>query len=426
MIAENSFADLRRLADWLSTIGSSGSSQRPSLSIERVVRRLGTTCVPLLSRALARADAREVVRGALAYVATIDAVAKTRVIDELRELAERASIPDDAKLCAVGLLAELGAKGIARFADPSAIQKRSALALAAQLDSASDLANAADMMVTELAEDDLVQMLEVMVEVAPSAARRLAGELIARLDLVAEIRDRVGGVLDAFADRPADPEPERRPPRPTHASVLVDAAARLVVVATRKVSGERRWRRWAVLIGPSGRIDDCIHETDASTLVDSLCADGYRVGSTDVDHARAVVAAAARLSGDAADHEARLTSSYYTGRDLLDLGDAHRAIGCGHRPRRSATPSSSSPRATSSVHARCSVRATIPPPTPPQPPPLACSRRINPQPPSTGSRARSPSSPTGHSTTGTRRSRFTGPAMRPDASTRCAGSSTRA
>ena len=139
--------------------------------------------------------------------------------------------------------------------------------------------------------------------------------------------DAIADFYDAGFSDPADPAPARRPPRPTHAFVLVDAAARLVVIATRKVSGERRWRRWAVLIGPSGRIDDCIHEdaaeTDASSLVDNLCADGYRVGSTDVDHARAVVAAAARLSGDAPDHDARLTSSYYTGRDLLDLGDAH-------------------------------------------------------------------------------------------------------
>jgi hypothetical protein len=123
------------------------------------------------------------------------------------------------------------------------------------------------------------------------------------------------------------PTASRRPPRPIHVHVLVDAAARLVVVATRKFSGERRWRRWAVLIGPNGRIDDCIHEddaaTDASDLVASLCGDGYRIGSTDVDHARAVVAAAARLSGDAPDHDARLTSAYYTGRDLLELGDAH-------------------------------------------------------------------------------------------------------
>src|SRR5262249_28026617 len=152
---------------------------------------------------------------------------------------------------------------------------------------------------------------------------KLTSELAARLDLPSDLRARVVETTETIArsgspDRAAVPEAvrstidngappaSRRPPRPTHVHVLVDAAARLVLAATRKFSGERRWRRWAVLIGPSGRIDDCIHEddaaTDASDHVASLTGDGYRVGSTDVDHARAVVAAAARLSGDAPDH----------------------------------------------------------------------------------------------------------------------------
>jgi hypothetical protein len=113
-----------------------------------------------------------------------------------------------------------------------------------------------------------------------------------------------------------------------------------VVVASKKVAGERRWRRWAVLIGPAGRIDDCLHEddateaSDAAPLIANLVADGYRVASTEVEHARTVVTAAARLTarpiylrnpGGIAevDRATGLPSAYYLGRDLLELGAAH-------------------------------------------------------------------------------------------------------
>ncbi len=57
-----------------------------------------------------------------------------------------------------------------------------------------------------------------------------------------------------------------------------------------------------MLIGASGRIEDCLHEEeagdagDAAPLVASLCADGYRIASHEVDHARAVVTKAARVT----------------------------------------------------------------------------------------------------------------------------------
>src|SRR5262249_11154982 len=59
---------------------------------------------------------------------------------------------------------------------------------------------------------------------------------------------------------------------------------------------------------------------DAAALCAELCADGYRVASRDVDHARDVVATAARLTGEST---RVLPSPYYLGRDLLGLTDAH-------------------------------------------------------------------------------------------------------
>jgi tetratricopeptide (TPR) repeat protein len=313
MGADTAFVDLRRLADWFATLSS---RTQPALAVERIVLRLGATCVPLLGRELCARDRRrrDAARLALAQLA-IREDTRARVVAELQRIAA-SDATDDGKLCALGVLAELGERAAASFADPSGIQRRSALALAAELDTASDVAAAADMMVRQLADGELVQLLEVMAGAAPAAAYRVATELCARLDVAAELRERIAEVALA-GDAPAV---ALRAPRPTRVDVLVDAGARIVVIAGRKISGERRWRRWAVLIDARGGIEDCVHEDaadgDNAELVAQLVADGYRVASDDHEHARALVAAGAR----AAD---RLSSAYYLGRDLLDLGEAH-------------------------------------------------------------------------------------------------------
>jgi hypothetical protein len=329
MGADGVFADLRKLADWFST-----SPQRGSLHIERIVQRLGTTAIPLLGRELRSPDRRrrDAARAALAALAD-DLVTRGRVIAELRAATTDVE-NDEVKVSALGLLAELGEKAAAVFADPSAIQRQSAIALAAQLDTCADVASAADLMVCQLSDDDIVQMLDIMCEADPQAAVRLGAELAIRVDLAAESRERFASVI---AQRLPAPPPRaapdrRRSARPTHVAVLVDASARLVVVASKKIAGERRWRRWAVLVGASGRIDDCLHEDDVTDagdgapLIASLVADGYRVASSELDHARTVVAAAARLTAmvrPAGDRSSGLLSAYYLGRDLLGLGDAH-------------------------------------------------------------------------------------------------------
>lgn len=327
------FGDLRRLADWFST-----SPQRASVHIERVVDRLGGTAIPLLGRELRHADARrrEAARTALARLAN-DVLYRARVVGELRDVTEDLAIGDESKVCALGLLSELGERAAARFLDPSAIQHRSALALAAQLSTDADLASAADLMVTQLDHVDIVQMLAVMIDAAPAAAHRLAGELSIRLDLPADAREQIAAILVGRTP-PADQHGARKPPRSsrsTQVAVLVDASARLVVVASRAKtlrSGTLgAFRRWAVLIGAAGTIDDCLHDddcagdSDAATLIASLVADGYRVASSELAHARTVVTAAARLTAltPTASGSSALPSSYYLGRDLLDLGDAH-------------------------------------------------------------------------------------------------------
>ncbi|MEO8841324.1 MAG: hypothetical protein ABI591_31800 [Kofleriaceae bacterium] len=330
----NPFVDLRKLADWFATPSPHGLA-RPSLHIEKIVERLGVVCVPLLGRELCSSSEprRDAARAALVQLATTNRSVRPRVIVELRTITDGVA-PDHGKVCALGLLGELGERGAAaKFHDPDAIQRASAEKLADQLETAADIASAADLMVGKLAPDDMVSLLSIMAAAAPPRAHLLANELCARLDVAPELRDRVAEVALLATGHAPPLEPiAKRAPRPTHVTVLVDGAARCVVVATRKVSGERRWRRWAVLIAGDGRIDDCLHEEhagsdgDAATLIANLCADGYRVASNEPSRAKDLIASAARTTVGPFEADAHsLPSAYYLGRDLLDLGEAHLA-----------------------------------------------------------------------------------------------------
>lgn len=315
------FVDLRRLADWFGSLRSTGG---PGVSIERIVRRLGAVCIPLLGRELVSRDPkrRDAARTALAYVA-IDS--RPRVVAELRRIAS-SDASDDTKVAALGLLAELGERSTAKFTDAKAIQHRSAIALATELDNPADVAAAVDMMVQQLDDDEIVNLVGVMVNASTGAAYHLAVELCARLDVSADTRERIANL--ALGNTVPLPVHDRRA-RPVHVAVLADATGRVVVVASRKIPGERRWRRWAVLIDAHGGIDDCIHEdhagidADHAPVVANLVADGYTVASSDLERARGLVAAAARHSASATEHPDRLPAAYYLGRDLLDLGEAH-------------------------------------------------------------------------------------------------------
>ncbi len=325
-VHEAAFRDLRKLADWFST-----SAPRCSTQITRLLARLGATAVPLLCRELRSTDPRrrEAARDGLESLAAAGAPARDRVTAELHAIMTGA-VPDEAKVVALGLLSDLGEHVDVRFADPTAVRVRAAMALASQIETPADLASAADLMVHQLDPADLVKMLEVMADAAPAAAHRLAGELAQRLDVPGGVRDRIALLTATLGAKISGGQAPATPRRPraelTHTAVLVDAAARLVVIASRKIAGGRRWRRWAVLIGASGRIEDCLHEddaepaSDAAALLASLCGDGYQIASHDLERAHDVVASAARLTVESA---RPLPSPYYLGRDLLDLGAAH-------------------------------------------------------------------------------------------------------
>lgn len=329
-MGERVFVDLRRLLDWFEA-----QPRRLPAHIARSVERLGSRCVPLLARELCGDDdvRRDAARDALFGLAA-NPTTRGRVLRELRTIAEGGQ-PDRGKLAALGLLGEFGDRPTARFSDPAAVQRSSVTAFAAALNSPVDIATAADLIVRQLALDTVLSFLTVMVQAAPDRAAQLARELCCRHDIGPIMRERIAELVPLGAVAVATARTQLRPSRVTvlarderSDSDSLGATCRTVVIVTRKISGQRRWRRWAVLVGSSGDIDDCIHEetpddTDAAELIDRLTVDGFNVTSTEVAHARSIVIDAARRTIARNTSTSTLPSPYYIGRDLLDLEDAH-------------------------------------------------------------------------------------------------------
>ncbi|HUQ08171.1 MAG TPA: hypothetical protein VM261_37005 [Kofleriaceae bacterium] len=293
-------------------------------------RDLGATAVPLCVRELASAtgDRRT---WAITLLRALAEPAGERVRAGLRELAGSAA-GDDAKLAALGLLAELGDEtATAKFADPDRIHQKSLERFATQLDTAADVASAADLLVSRMEPEEIIEFVESFAEASPEGARRLADELCARVDLDVSARSEL--VRVAAPLRLTCPPPVARPlGRPALLVGLRHHDGRIVVaVARRSPCGEgrpsaRRWRFLCVLCDAAGSISD-VHYRDDATLdvlredvVRPLEAAGYERFNVTGAAARRMVSAAARRtvsSGRA------LPSPYYLGRDLLGITDSH-------------------------------------------------------------------------------------------------------
>jgi len=259
------------------------------------------------------------------------------MVQELRSIAS-SDADDRCKVFTLGLLAELGERGSARFADPEAVARNSAAAFAAQLDSPAEIAVAADMIMRQLSDAAMLSLLLSLRQTAPERANRLAAELCGRHDVHAQLREHITQIAPPSAATAAvDP----RPSQPIRCVVLERShisepapagGARWIVVSSRKLPGRRQWRLWGVFICAAGTIDDCVYEAaspdpDAAHWIARLTAGGYVAIHTRMEDVQRLVAQAARtargVGRGAASGGANLPSSYYLGRDLLDLGNAH-------------------------------------------------------------------------------------------------------
>jgi hypothetical protein len=296
-------------------------------------RTLGATAVPLCVRELAAT--RDLARRtwAISLLRAVAEVWTERVCAALRELAE-SSAHDDAKLAALGLLAELGDEtATARFADPDRVHRQSLARFATQLDTAADVASAADLLVSRLGAEELVEFVEAFADASPDSARRLADELCARLDLDLPTRSEL--VRVAAPLRLTCPPPVARPlGRPALLVGLRHADGRIVVAVARRSPGpepgrsaaRRRWRFLCVLCDAAGAISSAHYRDDATLaslredVVNPLEAAGYQRFTVTGAAARRMVGAAARRTVSSGQ---TLPSAYYLGRDLLGITDGH-------------------------------------------------------------------------------------------------------
>jgi len=304
----------------------------------RVAGALGPVAVPTCLRQLRSADpaARQWARSLLAAIAAVAADHRDRVVRGTRELLT-GDAGDEAKVDALGLLAELGETSApTRFSDPEAIQRRSVSQLAAHLGSPAEIASAADLLLAQLPDDELLEIVDSLADTAPAGAARLVDELVVRVDVDAGLRSELRRIGAALATPVGDaPLVLDEPGRPSLLALLRAPDGRAVVVVARRVIGERerergrararRWRGLSVMIDERGVLADAVYDDDAPPrrlthdIVEPLRRDGYA-------EAPAALAAVRRLVGEAARRAAadgHLPGAYYLGRDLLGLGDVH-------------------------------------------------------------------------------------------------------
>lgn len=314
-----SWARLHRLQASLAADERTRADERAALADARA---LGATAVPACVRAL------RAVTGDRAWVITVlravAEVAPDRVRAGLRELTDGGA-PDDSKLAALSLLAELGDEtATARFTDPIAVHRQSLARFESQLGSPADVASAAELLLSRLAPGALVEFVEAFAEACPDGARRLGDELCARLELDVSARLEVDRLVAPLRLAAA---PVGRPQgRPALLVGLRHDDGRLVIAVARRVRGERRWRSLCVLVAIDGALADVLYR-DSGTLsqlrdevVEPIAGEGYRRIELSPGEARRLVAVAARR---AVALGRPLPSGYYLGRDLLELADSH-------------------------------------------------------------------------------------------------------
>jgi tetratricopeptide (TPR) repeat protein len=299
-------------------------------AITRIAIELGATAVPCCARELASAGSprRAWARALLTAIAGASAPGADRVRGAVRAVLA-GDAPDEAKIDALALLAELGeTTAPARFTDPAAIQRRSIEQLADHLTTVEDVAGAAAMVAEGLEPVAIIELVAGMVEVAPGAAQRLVDELSARVEVDLALRGELRRVIAPLAVAgPGALGPGAALARPSLVEILRAPGDRVVVAIARRVPGQRRWRALGVLI-EDGAVADAWYDADcpprkvAGEILAPLGAQGFAGGAAAPAAARALVATAACR---AVELGLGLPAAYYLGRDLLELGDAHLA-----------------------------------------------------------------------------------------------------
>ena len=320
--AGTGFLALRDLAE---SFGGARTERRKR-ELCALAASMGSVAIPMCLRQLDGPDAEHRAWAAelLEAIAGAAPALRGRIVPALHDRAAAPAVPDDVKVAALALLADLGEPvSAATFRDPGAIHRRSLGELADLLTCRPDVAFAADLLVTQLDPDALIDFVDGLTQTAPARTRHLIDELLVRTDLEPALRGelaRIAAPLALIESEPLAEEPRRR----ARIVCLRHPGGRLVVIATRKGAAGRA--RCLVLLVDDGELIDGLYRDDAAPpaieaeLLAPLVADGYVPVTRRHAAVRELLVAAARKTIAAGDE---LPSAYFLGRDLLDLGDAH-------------------------------------------------------------------------------------------------------
>jgi hypothetical protein len=268
-------------------------------------------------------------------------------MSELRRLAA-SDVEDQTKVASLELIRRAGDTSpiAAEFSNPEQISRNAAKAFASQLDCAAEIARAAQCMMDQLAEPELLAMLELMMEELPSAALQLCEEFSSRLDLSLALRSDISRLVTVISlghapnqspiqnlIKASDLLVATQDAHPPRCWRVKSSAASAQVAWHYFVQSAKQQRQVQFVVDSRGLLVSTVyqrsghdnpsqhHGNDSGlSLVSDVDAVGYE--SLSFDKARELVAMAART---AVGMGVSLTPEYYLARDLLMLSRLHRS-----------------------------------------------------------------------------------------------------
>ncbi|HKA86418.1 MAG TPA: tetratricopeptide repeat protein [Haliangiales bacterium] len=255
----------------------------------------------------------------LAYL-LLSTLATDRATLALRHVALDESLPDDKRALAIALLGERGAMPVGiRLADERALRRRAALALAGRLRTPADVARAADLLLEQVAPEDLPALAEGLAESSGAHVSPLVDELLLRDELPRPVRNALRELRRRVGDAVLPPVAAAAPAR---VRIGRGADGSHIVLCARGGGGTERLLCASLGAGGLGAASYDAEARPGAWRRASAKAEaaGYVLRDASPSEAAALVARAARASRAAG---ARLPRGYYLGRDLLGLYDEH-------------------------------------------------------------------------------------------------------
>ncbi len=292
---------------------------------------LGCTALPMLLRKLSHADESvSTWAGTLIELIASAPSARDRVVRDLRDLANQPNAAPALRARASAVLAELGAvepPQPTNEVDALALRDRSLRELASCLDSAAEIARAADLLVHQLEEDELLGFLDEFATGEPRRAAALLDEILVRDDVDERTRSELRRLRAPLRQTERQTTHVRRRARPLVRIARHDDGRELVLCVLRRpqVRPVRYRVLWCVSDG-SGVMLDADYKAEVTggaierDMLEPLRGDGFDIRRVP---SRAGASKLVSWARTAIERGYELPREYYLGCDVVGLFDEH-------------------------------------------------------------------------------------------------------